>query len=67
MLYKITHELAAIPKTDILIPPVRFLRNMHSESLIPNTIHPLTTQTAIVLSANDTKSEQSPPEVNTEE
>ena len=24
MLYKITHELVAIPKTDILIPPVRF-------------------------------------------
>ena len=32
MLYKITHELVAIPKTDILIPPVRFSRNMHSLS-----------------------------------
>ena len=32
MLYKITHALVAIPKADILIPPVRFLRNMHSLS-----------------------------------
>jgi hypothetical protein len=38
MLYKITHELVAIPKTDILIPPVRFSRNMHSLSYqIPST------------------------------
>ena len=60
MLYKITHELVAIPKTDILIPPVRLSRNMHS--LIPNTTHKLTTRTAIFLAANDTKLEQSPPE-----
>ena len=32
MLYKITHELVVIPKTDILIQPVRFSRNMHSLS-----------------------------------
>jgi protein tyrosine phosphatase (PTP) superfamily phosphohydrolase (DUF442 family) len=32
MLYKISHELVAIPKTDILIPPLRFSRNMHSLS-----------------------------------
>ena len=38
MLYKITHELVAIPKTDVLIPPVRFSRNMHSLSYqIPST------------------------------
>jgi hypothetical protein len=58
MLYKITHELVAIPKTDILIPPVRFSRNMHSS----NTIHMHTTQTAIILSTNNAKLEQSPPE-----
>ena len=32
MLYKISHELVAIPKTDILIPPLKFSRNMHSLS-----------------------------------
>ena len=32
MLYKISHELVAIPKKDILIPPFRFSRNMHSFS-----------------------------------
>jgi hypothetical protein len=38
MLYKISHELVAIPKTDILIPPVRFPRNMNSHSYqIPHT------------------------------
>ena len=38
MLYKISHELVAIPKTDILIPPLRFSRNMHSLSYqIPPT------------------------------
>jgi hypothetical protein len=38
MLYKITHELVTIPKTDILIPPVRFSWNMHSLSYqIPST------------------------------
>ena len=38
MLYKIANELVAIPKTDILIPPVRFSRNMHSLSYqIPST------------------------------
>ena len=38
MLYKISHELVAIPKTDILIPPFRFYRNMHSLSCqIPPT------------------------------
>jgi len=63
MLYKITHELVAIPKTDILIPPVRFSQNMHSLSYqIRCTIHMHTTQTAIILSANNTKLEQSPPE-----
>jgi hypothetical protein len=64
MLYKITHELVAIPKTDILIPPVRFSWNMHSLSYqIPSTSwHMHTTQTAIILSANNTKLEQSPPE-----
>jgi hypothetical protein len=64
MLYKITHELVAIPKTDILIPPVRFSWNMHSLSYqIPSTSwHMHKTQTAIILSANNTKLEQSPPE-----
>ena len=38
MLYKISHELIAIPKTDIRIPPFRFSRNMHSLSYqIPPT------------------------------
>ena len=38
MLYKISHELVAIPKIDILIPPLRFSRNMHSLSYqIPPT------------------------------
>jgi hypothetical protein len=38
MLYKISHELVAIPKTDILIPPFRFYRNMYSLSCqIPPT------------------------------
>ena len=35
-LYKISHELVAIPKTDILIPPLIFSQNMHS-LFIPNT------------------------------
>ena len=38
MLYKISHELIAIPKTDLRIPPFRFSRNMHSLSYqIPPT------------------------------
>jgi hypothetical protein len=38
MLYKISHELVAIPKTDILISPFRFYRKMHSLSYqIPPT------------------------------
>jgi hypothetical protein len=38
MLYKISHELVAIPKTNILIPPLRFSRNIHSLSYqIPPT------------------------------
>ena len=32
MLYKISHELVAAPKTDKLIPPFRLSRNMHSFS-----------------------------------
>ena len=32
MLYKILHELVAVPKTDILIPPFRLSQNMHSLS-----------------------------------
>jgi hypothetical protein len=38
LVYKITHELVVIPKTDILIPPVRFSWNKHSLSYqIPPT------------------------------
>ena len=38
MLYKISHELVAIPKTDIFTPPFRFSQNMHSLSYqIPPT------------------------------
>jgi hypothetical protein len=55
MLYKITHELVTIPKTDIFIPPLE-----HALTLIPNTTNTLTTQTAIILSANYTKLEQPP-------
>ena len=57
MLYRISHELVAIPKTDVLIPPLRLLE--HALTLIPNTTN---TITAIILSANYTKLEQSPPE-----
>ena len=43
MLYKISHELVAISKTDRLIPPVRFSRNMqhplsHSHNQIQNVL-----------------------------
>ena len=34
MIYKITHELVAIPKTDILISPVRFSRPGISSVLV---------------------------------
>jgi hypothetical protein len=42
-------------KTYIFIPPLE-----HALTLIPNTTNTLTTQTAIILSANYTKLEQPP-------
>jgi hypothetical protein len=38
MLYKIAHELVAIPKTDILIPPVRFVTNARGVMIVVSNI-----------------------------
>jgi hypothetical protein len=62
ILYKISHELVAIPQTARRTHTTSRILPEHALFLIRNTTHTLTTQTAIILSANNTKLEQSPPD-----